>query len=532
MELRRFRYCLLLASALAFTAPAYSQTLPDGLLAKAEEDGAIRVIARVAPPRSGQGIEAQRAAVASIASRLAEDLGPNASVEPLGDLPLTVIETDAEGLEALVASGLVESVVEDELAEPFLAQSGPLIHGPDAWNAGFTGAGQTVAVLDTGIEASHPFLAGKVVSQACYSTTSAANGGSVSLCPDGSGEQTGGNSGADCPTSISGCGHGTHVAGIAAGKGASFLGVAPDARLIAVKVFSRFNSAETCAPRAAPCVLAYTSDQIKGLDRVRALAGSFQIASVNMSLGGGKTATACDTDTRKPVIDQLRALGIATVIASGNNGFDDGIGFPSCISSAISVGSTTKTDTVSGFSNSAPILDLLAPGSSINSSVVGGGFGVKSGTSMATPQVAGAFAVLKSAKPGASVTALLNDLETNGVNVTGKGVTKPRIDLAFLKDFGTPPASGPLAYGTVWFDGSKRKGTPNWSSTYNATYNRYEVSIAGQNYYYLNYATIVTPAGDTRFCRSSSVGGKLLVYCNDADGRPATSRFGFVTYRD
>lgn len=90
---------------------------------------------------------------------------------------------------------------------------------------------------------------------------------------------------------------------------------------------------------------------------------------------------------------------------------------------------------------------------------------------------------------------------------------------------------GPLAFGTVRSSGSKYKGSNNWSSTYNSTYKRYEITISGNNYYYLNYATVITPAGDTRFCRSSSVGGKLLVYCYNHAGTATSSRFGFVTFK-
>ena len=91
--------------------------------------------------------------------------------------------------------------------------------------------------------------------------------------------------------------------------------------------------------------------------------------------------------------------------------------------------------------------------------------------------------------------------------------------------------TGPIAYGAILASGAKYSGTPNWSSTFNPTYNRYEISIAGESYYYLSYATVVTPAGDVRFCRTDSVSGKLLISCYDHAGNPATSRIGFVTSR-
>ena len=133
----------------------------------------------------------------------------------------------------------------------------------------------------------------------------------------------------------------------------------------------------------------------------------------------------------------MRAANIATVIASGNGGQAGAISFPACISSAISVGSTTKQNAISSFSNSASFLSLLAPGSSITSSVplayAASGFGTASGTSMATPHVAGAWAVLKSAKPTATVAELLTALQNGGLPITDarNGITKSLIQIGY-----------------------------------------------------------------------------------------------------
>src|SRR5439155_12191738 len=97
----------------------------------------------------------------------------------------------------------------------------------------------------------------------------------------------------------------------------------------------------------------------------------------------------CDDEPYKPAIDALRAIGIVTIVAAGNNASTNSLTSPACISSAVSVGSVDKSDTISWFSNVAPFLSLLAPGDSINSSVPGGGYAVFSGTSMATPHVTG-----------------------------------------------------------------------------------------------------------------------------------------------
>lgn len=92
-------------------------------------------------------------------------------------------------------------------------------------------------------------------------------------------------------------------------------------------------------------------------------------------------------------------------------------------------------------------------------------------------------------------------------------------------------SGGPIAFGVVYRDGSKQSGTDNWSSLYNSTYKRYEIKINGESYYYLKYTTVITPAGDVRYCRSSSVGGKLLVYCYDKSGSASSTRFGFATFK-
>ena len=171
--------------------------------------------------------------------------------------------------------------------------------------------------------------------------------------------------------------------------GGSTWGIAKGVDLVAVRVLDCEGSGTT-------------SGVIAGVDWVTANAQTPAVA--NMSLGGGQfTGASCDGDPRKPIIDNLRAAGIATVIAAGNESFTDAIGSPACISSAVAVGSTqdgsggTVLDNVSPFSNSSNALDLLAPGQFIESSVPGGGFGILAGTSMAAPNVAGAAALATAA---------------------------------------------------------------------------------------------------------------------------------------
>jgi len=371
-------------------------------------------------------------------------------------IPSLMLEVNETALNDLLSNPDIVRIEEDVAVPPVLPQSVPLIGGNNAWALGYSGSGQTIAILDTGIDKNHPFLTGKVLSEACYSTTSVSYG-STTLCPDGSQGQVGAGAGVNCSTTIVGCDHGTHVAGIAAGNGTgagvAFSGVAKDADLISIQVFSQFNGS-TCNPLPSPCILSFTSDQIRGLEQVYALSSQYAMASANMSLGGGKYTAPCDGDSRKAIVDNLRSIGIATVIAAGNDGAPDGLAAPACISSAVSVGATTKSDAPAAYSDSSPFLSLLAPGGNatggsgdIYSSVPGGGFAYKAGTSMAAPHVSGAWAVLKSKTPSATVGQILGVLTATGVSIPNalNGVAKPRIrvDLAVSTALDTTPPDPP-----------------------------------------------------------------------------------------
>ncbi len=406
----------------------------------------IRVIARLRERASAgaapAGIVANQA-IAGTQDRVARRLWNRGHSMPgwhaFRSVPAVVMEADEGSLASLEADPEIESVEEDRLAKPDLSAAVPVVGGPAAWAEGHTGSGIAVAVLDTGVDRTHPFFGGRVVYEACFSTTYPGQH-ATSLCPNGAASQTG--TGAAAPCGFDGCFHGTHVAGIAAGyQSASFAGIARDAQIIAIQVFTRFDDAGLCGG-AATCAMSYTSDQIRALDHVLQLRTSYTVASVNMSLGGSPQTSQASCDARnaatKQAIDALRAVGIATVIASGNEGYANAISEPGCISSAISVGNTSNNDLAYMPFNIASFITMTAPGTIISSSVPGGGYSTASGTSMAAPLVAGAIEILLQANRTASVNDIVAAIRIGGrqltlnINASGKiySYAVPRLDVS------------------------------------------------------------------------------------------------------
>ena len=447
------------------------------LLKEVQSKGSVRVIVKLKVPFTPEGRlspasrEAQRQAImaAQEAVLAAFSTDEVSHVKTFRFIPYLSFKLKGEeALKRLFSLPQVEGVYEDQshplpkpLKGPYpptLSESTSIIRADAAWARGYTGQGWAVAILDTGVDSSHPFLAGKVVAEGCFSTNDPVQAIS-SVCPNGQEQQTGPGSARPCP--YEGCEHGTHVAGIAAGHGAQMNGVAPGAQVIAVQVFSAINDPNSCPGGQVPCVSAFDSDILKGLEFVYSLRTSFHIAAINMSLGGGKFNYVCD-DENPAVADAINTLtstGIAVVVASGNNGYCDGISFPACVSTAVSVGATDKYDNEANFSNYDPnLLDLFAPGVDIYSSVPGGSFEYMSGTSMAAPHVTGAWALIKQAAPQATVSQVLNALKNTGAQITSPcdwGV-KPRIDvMAAIQALGGGEGGGcdvEIARFTVYYD--------------------------------------------------------------------------------
>jgi subtilisin family serine protease len=281
-----------------------------------------------------------------------------------------------------------------------------------------TGSGVTAYIIDTGILSTHSEFGGRVA--AGYSAIN-----------DGRGTT-------DCH------GHGTHVAGTVGG---STYGVAKQVTLKPVRVLD-------CTGSGA------TSGVIAGVDWVTSNHASGTPAVANMSLGGG-VSSALDTAVTNSIND-----GVTYAVAAGNENTNACNGSPSRVGAALTVGSTTSTDARSSFSNYGSCLDLFAPGSNITSAWYTSTTATNtiSGTSMATPHVAGVAALYLQGDPTASAatvgSAIINGT-TSGV-VTGAGTGSPNRLLYSLLSGGTPP---PPTGGNLLANPGFESGATGWSAS-------------------------------------------------------------------
>jgi subtilisin family serine protease len=308
---------------------------------------------------------------------------------------------NAEGLKQLGADPDVTAVGLNGREEGLLAESVPFINADDVHDQrDSTGAGITVAVLDSGIDTNHPDLADNIAAGAWHFLNNGNDQG---------------------PGAEDDNGHGTHVAGIITSQGTvASAGVAPDADILAVRVLADDGNGRTTG---------FTDDIINGIDYVVEHKDDYNnLCVINMSLGGGEySACPCDTADATTQAYQLAILaarnaGIVTFVSTGNDGWTDRMKRPACVSSAVAVAavydqnlgrepdngtyqdiwndfgacfdSATAGDRITCFSNRSPCNQLAAPGRNIAAPGMGGATSTFTGTSQAAPHCSGVAALM------------------------------------------------------------------------------------------------------------------------------------------
>jgi subtilisin family serine protease len=247
-----------------------------------------------------------------------------------------------------------------------------------------TGSGQTICIIDTGVNYSHPDLGG------CFGNNNPASSckviGGIDFCPNNIDCSVGGSD--NDPMDVDG--HGTHVSGIAAANG-NMTGVASESKLVMIKVSNSSGSM-------------WDDDIISAINWCVNNASIFNISVISMSLGGSAYIDYCDSESNEQQfvvpINSAVAKNISVVVASGNDGYFNAVESPACIQNSTPVTASPKTDnSISSFANTWNVSSkfiLAAPGEDINSTIISGGYSGNTwdGTSMATPHVAGAVAII------------------------------------------------------------------------------------------------------------------------------------------
>jgi subtilisin family serine protease len=370
-------------------------------------------------PRQTVIVVTEPGAQTEVAARLSATTGVEVT-DALHEIGVVVVSADGPGAERLSRLPGVERLVPNQPVTTSLADSVPGIGADLAWARGHSGAGTLVAVIDTGVVATHPALEGAIAEEACFAPAG-------TTCPDGQPSQHG--PGAAEPGGCDQCAHGTHVTGIVASRGGGGVapGVAPAAEVLAVNIFSRPASGQPSADLAS---------LLAGLDHIAARALEAPVAAVNLSLvmGGGSWEGPCDAEPGleplRNAIDLLADRGVATVVAAGNLGSTGALPAPACLSRTLAVSSSSTGDApvVSSFADLGALVDLVAPGESIVSAVPAGAAAM-SGTSMAAPHLTGALALLKTWRPELRVDELAELLLDASPTIDGRGTPYPLLDL-------------------------------------------------------------------------------------------------------
>ncbi|SDT31388.1 S8 family serine peptidase [Jiangella sp. DSM 45060] len=321
------------------------------------------------------------------------------------------------------AGGAISHVWLDGTVRASLDESVPQIGAPRAWEDGHAGAGAVIAILDTGVDATHPDLAGKVVAEQNFSTS---------------------------PDTVDRAGHGTHVASTAAGTGAasdgSFRGVAPEAKLLSGKVLDDYGFGQM-------------SDVIAGMEWAVEQGADV----VNLSLSSEPT------DGRDPAalaVDRLtEEAGVLFVTSAGNEGPGaETVASPATADAALAVGAVDGEDVLAPFSSRGPRLtdgaikpEISAPGVEItaarSTTIDDGGdeaYLTMDGTSMAAPHVAGAAAILAGQHPDWSAAQLRAVLMSTAAPAPAISIYEQgagRVDVAAAATVSVVPSVGELEFG-------------------------------------------------------------------------------------
>ncbi|MCX4905864.1 S8 family serine peptidase [Streptomyces sp. NBC_00878] len=422
----------------------------------------------------------------TLVRRALKSLNADAVLTPKADAPdLWSALTDSRGGTARTASGIAH-VWLDGVRQASLDRSVKQIGADKAWAAGYDGKGVRIAVLDSGVDTTHPDLKDQVVAAKNFSTA-----------PDATDKN----------------GHGTHVASIAAGTGAKsggkYKGVAPGAKLLSAKVLDDDGVGDD-------------SGIIAGMDWAAEQGADI----INLSLGGG------DTPEVDPVEAQVNKLstekGILFAIAAGNSGEDgeQSVGSPASAAAALAVGVVDDSDRLAPFSSTGPGLDgavkpdVTAPGvdttaASAKGSLIAEAVGEKpagyvtlSGTSMATPHVAGAAALLKQQHPDWTYTelkaALTGSAKGGKYTAFQQGAGRIQVDRAIKQTVLADPSS--VSFGIQQWPHTddtpvtkkityKNLGTADVTLSLSATATDPKGRAAPAGFFTLGARTLTVPAG-------------------------------------